>query len=236
MEKTWEELPRKFTPALKKRITNDWHQFFPESGIRRPLAFKKRMGCLLFSFSLGASRDGEDYKPVYSVHNLSRELSFISAILSHQLQTLRNTPDFFRVRWHDKNYKEAGPRMRSQAYLPLEGPVSLRQVIDAYKDHLEKNPHDIFIDCVEDPAMICAWAGRDDLAKECLEWGYETFKTWSEGIQQQKGGLDVWYDRMQKIIADPESLRRITREQVALKKLEKIPYQDFCDATYKEAE
>jgi hypothetical protein len=218
---------------LKKRISKDWHASFPEMAMVKPLFFKKRVGCLSVSLFLDVRRGSERYNPEYGVHNLARESPGISVMLGHRLRTTRNTPDSVTVRWHDKNYREFVPRMHAQAYLPLEGPISLQNVIKAYRDYVNSyvRPH---LDCLEDPAMICAWAGEEALAKACLSWAVETFKTWPQEEQDRVGGIDAWHAKMEEIIADPEKLRQITREQVDRHKLTKIPYQDFSDASYKE--
>ena len=234
MARDWEELPRKFTPALKKRVSKDWHGFFPAFAQVKPLFFKKRVGCLSVSLYLDISRGGEYYTPYYCVHNLSRELDFMSATLKRRLYTLRNTPDFLTLRWHDKNYREAAPRMATQSYLPLEGPISLQDMIKAYQDYVMQSPTSRLMDFLEDPALICAWAGEEALAQECLAWGLEVLKSWPEAKQAAQGGVEAWHDKMLGLIADPQKLRQIARDQVILHKLTKVPYQDFCDASYRE--
>jgi hypothetical protein len=230
MARDWEELPRKFTPALKKRVSKDWHGYFPSFAEIKPLFFKRRVGCLSVSLYLDISRGSEDYTPYYCVHNLSRELDFMSATLS--VSSFR--PTSMKIRWHDKNYKEFTLKMREKAYLPLEGPISLQDMVKAYQDYQVNYPYPHPMPHIQDPALICAWAGEEALAQECLAWGLEVLKSWPEAKQAAQGGVEAWHDKMLGLIADPQKLRQIARDQVILHKLTKVPYQDFCDASYRE--
>jgi hypothetical protein len=225
------------TPALKKKITRDWLEFFTGLGVKKPMIFGRRVGPLLISIGLQPKFGSEYYEPGFSVHNLSREIDFLTANLDEPLRTIRtNAPDTLKVMFHDRNYREAAERMRAQALLPLEGSVPLKTVIHVYKTYVAKHRYPELIDQLEDPAMIAVWAGEPELAQQALEWGYETLETWSEPVQKGQGGVDAWRAKMEQIIANPEKLRAITRQEVEKHKLSHLPYEDFPDARYKEKE
>lgn len=237
MEDNLQELPKKLTPALKKKISEDWHKLLPGLALRKPLSLKRRVGPLLIGIVLGPAIGSEYYAPEFSVHNLSRSLDFLTATLSEPLRTIRtNAPNILKVRWHNRNYQEAAARMKNQALLPLEGPVSLEDIISAYRNYVTKKPYLELIDQLEDPALIAAWAGEDKRAREAIEWGYEVLKTWSEGVQNAQGGADAWRIKMENLIEDPEALRQTAREEAVKHKLTKIPCENFTDTSYKENE
>lgn len=227
------ELPKKLTPSLKKIITKDWHKYLPGLTFRKSMSLDRRVGPLIIG--IGFQSSIEYYAPGFSVHNLSRILDFLSATLDEPLRTIRtNAPNSLKVRWHNRNYQEAAERMKNQALLPLEGPISLDDVISAYKKYVSKHRYPELISQLEDPALIAAWAGEEKRAQEALDWGYEVLKTWSEGVQNAQGGANAWRIKMEGLIANPEALRRTAREEAIKHKLTKIPCEDFIDTVYKE--
>lgn len=235
MEHTWTKLPPKLTPTLKRKIGKDWHEHLPYLTHRKTMVFDRRVGPLLIGVGLQPKFAGEYYEPGFSVHNLSRDMDFLTATLNSPLRTLRNgASESLRVMFHEKNYPEAAERMKSQALLPLEGPISLTLVINAYKDYMARENYDYILDYLEDPALIAAWAGEKEKAQEALEWGTEIFKTWPEFIHEKEGGVEGWRTKMEELISKPEALREITRQQIELHKLTKVVYDDFTDTTYKE--
>ena len=214
----------KITPSFKKKILKDWQSCLTTLTIKPPGALSRRVGPLLISVGFGVARGSEYYEPGFSVHNLAQEMDFLTGILGEPLRSLRsNTPDWLTVRAHDKgDYVEAAGRMKAQARLPLEGPISLSMIVAAYRRYWEQHGSDT-IDVIQDPALIAAWAGQDALAKELLEWGYQDFKTWPQESHDKRGGLEGWRKDMEERISNPEKLRQIVEEQVIFHKLTHIP-------------
>lgn len=238
-EQTWEKFPKVFTPALKKRVSKEWAVYFPEFGLGKPLIFEKRIGCFVYQMALVVTSSREDYTPYYDGANLSQDRELMGSTLEQQYQTEKNTPGRIRLCFHDLYYRNVAARMREQAILPLEGPISLLDVIRAYQNFAEH--HDRLYSWVpdhniNDPAMICAWAGRPDLVEECLAWGRRFITSTDKNhLPYSCRDPEEWTATMRLLTSDPERLRQITRDRVVLHKLTKIPYQDFSDAAYKEA-
>ncbi len=109
--------------------------------------------------------------------------------------------------------------------IPIEGPVKLTQVINAYKNYqfveYSTSPR-----VYEDPALIAAWAGQINLAKECLDWG-KPFYEKNCSRAPDKRNTEEWYQWMLEKISDPEALRKTVEEQIAFHKLTKIPYEEL---------
>jgi|GEM_PF-2754611 hypothetical protein len=236
-DQTWEKFPNVFTPALKKRVSKEWAAYFTEFELAKPLLFGKRVGCLWYQMALGVTSSRETYTPAYDATNLSRDMDFMISTIEHQYQTERNTPGYVRLCFHDLYYRNVAARMREQAILPLEGPISLRDMMAAYQNYAEVNNRSWRSDsALDDPAMICAWAGRPDLVEECLTWGLDLIASFNEKSRARSPiDPDAWVAKIRLLTSDPERLRQITRDRVVLHKLTKIPYQDFSDAAYKEA-
>jgi hypothetical protein len=242
MEQDSQELPKKLTPALKRKITKDWHACLPGLTLRKPMSLKRRVGPLLIGVGLQPKVGSTYYEPEFSVHNLSRPLDFLTAMLDEPLRSSRtNGSESLRVCLHNRSYREAAQRMNNQALLPLEGPVSLEQVINAYQSYVAKPRIWPVLGLLEDPALISAWAGEERRAQEALEWGYQMLKTWDLALDKgesyyKEGNADLWRIKMENLIADPEALRQTARDEAIRHKLTMIPYQDFTDTVYKEAD
>jgi hypothetical protein len=218
----------KTPPSFRKVILRDWHECIPTLIIRKPMAISRRAGPLLISIGFDVRGDREYYMQGFCAHNLSNPLDFLAAALDTPLRTIRtNAPDFLTVRGHEKeDYLEAAERMKKQALLPLEGPISLQMIIKAYKAYVAAG-NSVSIRVVQDPALIAAWAGQNELAKDALEWGYKEFATWPELSHERQGGLNMWYKAMQEKIANPEKLRQIAEEQAIFHKVDHIPMEEL---------
>lgn len=216
------------TPKDRKQIVNDWLTCYPNLFIHKPLSLCRRVRPLPLFIGFEVCRSRKPYSPGFGVHCLCTPLDFISSILDVPLRTAKtNAPDSLSIIGHNKGqYVEAAERMKNQARLPLEGPINLNQVIEAYKNYLAQGrPKTISL--VEDPALIAAWAGQDKIARDTLEWGYQEFSTWSENSHERQEGLDEWHEAMKEKIANPQKLCEIVNEQVIFHKLDHIPCEEL---------
>lgn len=205
---------------MKTKITNDWLTEFPEYKKTHPQVIEKRVGPLKFHIGYDI-RYSTDIKIGYSVFNLSNPLDFCCANLSCEPKSRR-----YSLTWqqHEKGlYKEAAQELRELAPIPLEGPITLSQIIDGYVNY---TGHICSARHFEDPALIAAWAYKLDLAHQCLEWGLEAYQE-QRFVPYHRTTFGEWYDSMSDRISDPETLRRTVEEQVIHHKLIKIPYQEL---------
>lgn len=236
-DQAWTELPKKLTPTLRRKISKDWQPYFPGLYRRKPMIFERRVGPLLVSIGFESICGGELYRPGFGVHNLCMIEDALYSILDDPLRIPDGkAADSLTVRWHEKNYRQAAERMVKQSLLPLEGPVSLIEVIKAYQKYVAEKNYSYITSYIEDPALIAAWAGEDKIAREALDWGSRVLSTWPEYAIESREWLSGWREMMEEKIANPAELRRITREEVEKHKLSKVPYEDFTDTSYKELE
>jgi hypothetical protein len=212
----------KIDNKMKTIITKDWLKEFPSYKKFRPQAWKKRVGPL--SFHMGYSIGwGIDIKIAFSIFNLANAQDFMSATLRVEPKSRR-----YSITWkqHEEGkYKEAAEELRKLSPIPIEGPVKLSQVINAYKNSPELK---YMIDerYFEDPALIAAWSRKLELAKELLDWGRPYYER-GFGRRPDMKNVDDWYQSMLEKISDPEGLRKTVEEQVVLHKLTKVPYEDL---------
>lgn len=212
----------KITAAFKKRILKDWQTCLPGLTIDPPLCLTRRVGTLLIFVGFGISRGSDCYETAFGVHNLSAPLDFLTSTLNERQLGL------ITVRAHEKgDYVEAAERMKAQALLPLQGPITLSMIIEAYQRHALKKFALRSQHSFQDPALIAAWAGKEDLAREMIEWGLTGISQWPKEGQERLGGLLGWYKDMEARIADPQKLRQTVEEQVIFHKLTHIPGEEL---------
>lgn len=210
----------KIDGKMKTKIRNDLLKEFPEFKKSSSCSLDKRIGCLLLGIGYYINH-GTDIRMKYSVFNLSNPLDFMCANLSMEPQNR------WKVNWAKYEqglYKEMTQELRDLAPIPIEGDVTLAQIINGYKnydlDHVIEERH------FEDPALIAAWCGRLDVAKDCLDWGKKAYYDRFKGAHNFPT-LDDWYAHMLTRISDPEALRQIVDEQIVHHKLQKLPYQEL---------
>jgi len=223
----YKELPKypfkgNWTTAEKSKILNDWLFFFPDLARRKPKTVLKRLVgplCLSLSFKMTTSM-GADYKVYYSIHNLT----YIS---DYMISGLSSIPlDIMYFYEHEAKYKKYVEKAKTEAFVPLSGPVTLDDVFAGY-NKAARRPYEVRV-----PTLVAAWAGEPEKAQEYLEWGRNKLigdQTYL-GLKLQE--IDKWYEEHQKLIANPEVLRANARAEAKKFKLEFAPYQDIVGVPY----
>lgn len=210
----------KIDGKMKTKITSDWLSQFPSYKKARSQAWKKRVGPMVLN--MGYNVQGSEYKIEGSYFNLSNPLDFLCANLTFEPKEWH----CYNVKWekHEQGrYVQSAQEMREAAPIPLEGPVTLSQVINAYKN----NPELEFVSSkreLDDPILIAAWAGKVELAKELLGWAKPYYE---KRFSDTKISTEEWYQWMLEKISDPEKLRQTVEEQIVFHKLTKIPYEEL---------
>jgi len=74
------------------------------------------------------------------------------------------------------------------------------------------------------PALVAAWAGEEEKAKEYFEWG---LKVCMEGERE-------YVSQIKPLMENPELLRKTARSERIRFRAEKAPYQDIVGVPYKE--
>jgi hypothetical protein len=210
----------KIDAKMKTIIKNDWLKEFPSLKKSSPNGFSRLVGPI--EISVGYSYEyGTEYRPGTSVCNLLNTTDFLYAVMSAKPKSRRCD-----IRWeqHEKGlYKEAVEEIKQLAPLPIEGTITLSQVIHAYRNY---KGHICAQDIFEDPALIAAWCERPEVAKECLNWGLEAYKK-RFNLPRVFDTYDEWYEHMLKRISDPKALQQLLNDQIVKFKLTKVPHEEL---------
>lgn len=223
----------KITPKLQKQITKDWHNYFPSMTQRHTKVLSRRVGPLEISVGYDIPSFANIYRPACYVHNLAKISEHMYAGLKIEPRPARNkSPEVLTWLKHETgHYKQVIEWLKQQSVISLEGPVSLSDIINGYMKHVKEQPYHLSIDRLDGPALIAAWAGKDQIAKDALEWGFSEFIKWPEEVQAQFDGPALWKRNLEKQISDPEELRNIVEQEVIKHKLTKIPYEELLIET-----
>lgn len=229
----------KITAAFKKKVKQNWQEQIPSLIFDPKIFFVSRLvGPLNIRVSFDTKTFNNDYYPVFNVQNLSTIKDYLCQTMRSSLMNSRinaagekiTSVVSISMNRHEKgDYIEAANLMKEQARLPLEGGVSISIIWDAYQRYCIEEPGYFSVSLLEDPALIAAWAGREDIARKSLDWGYETYKAWCATLQKPdpKHNPDAWLAMMKKRIADPETLRRNVVEMIKKHKLEYLPQEEL---------
>jgi len=105
----------RFTPEFSRKVTADWHGYFPELSVYKDRWLLKRFGPIVFGLLLEKKSDPTEYYPLFHSHSLLKEHPDISLMTFTALRNKRGIAgDRMTVRSHDEWLVESGPRMRSQ--------------------------------------------------------------------------------------------------------------------------
>jgi len=217
---------RQMTKSVEKRITEDWQRELPHLAVYRPRHLLRRVGPLLVGVCLDRDSGGEKYKPCFHVHFLGKEFPTVSLTMCTQLRSPAGGPDYIEVRFHDERYRDAALRLIQQSPLPLEGPLAIDQVIQAYRNHSEtplgqRQTAILYGDCI----MLLSWCGQEVEARDILEETLATVQ--NEQAFQPFGGREAFEHRMHAAIECPESIQRTVKEELLRHGASDLPASEF---------
>ena len=223
------KIGQKLTPTIKKKTKKDWHACFPDLIMEnKSFGLSRLVGPLLITLGFGTKSFDNEYYPGFGVHNLCRDLDFLSSTLDGPLRIIKSrAPDSLSYNRHEQGlYLEMAERMRQQIILPYEGSISLSMITHAYKTYTDNRI--VTMGQLEDPALIAAWAGQPDQAEEALDWGYHQLIRWNltaEQLKEEGGSAEAWRDQMSQRISQPNVLHNICQRQIIQHHLTSIPQE-----------
>ena len=214
----------------KTIIRNDWLREFPGFRKKRECSIGKLVGPI--SVSIGWEIRYKEYRPGSSVCNLMNAEKNLYASLDYEPKSRRSD-----LTWeqHEKGlYKEAVAELKEYSPVPLEGPLTLSQLLEAYKKSLRPAPYPVYNNDprLEDPVLIAAWAGKEKLAQEIALNGANFWKLYYKSYDDEKKQsiflkIDEWHQGMLEKISDRQHLNVLIEEAIIKYKLSKLPYEDL---------
>lgn len=211
-----EEITEQYTTKQKRIITNDWCEALPSLTKHKNLEIHNHVGPLVVSIYLNMGRRSVYYEPFYCVHNLCRRFPVLTA-------TLRLEGRMIKPEQHDEMYLKEAESLVQKAYIPIDGDLSVDDIIGGYERYFENPILDSFLE-YEDLALICGWTKDKNRIEYALKVVYEQLRLWPEERYFSKyGGFKRWFDMLEERTWDGDELNRIYENELLNHKLTKIP-------------
>ncbi|MDR1561076.1 MAG: hypothetical protein LBS23_01840 [Holosporaceae bacterium] len=177
-----EELSRKVPKEEKKQIIADWDALLPNMKRRTftpsRIYFDKFIGPMGISIELWFRHSNREYE--FSIC-IFTHLNDNGALGVRSLSITGNK--------HQEKYLKEFERVKNEFLLPLEEPISVSEIFDAFRKYSEKFA--LSTDSPEIPALIAAWAGMNDLAKEAADWAEKYLRKQIDEINKNRGNNPV---------------------------------------------
>ncbi|MDG1436494.1 MAG: hypothetical protein P8P83_01745 [Rickettsiaceae bacterium] len=226
------------TPKDQRAITRDWEELVPymKRLNSKPMGLYRRLGPILITIYLVKNRSATNYKPHLCCQTLMCTNPFIGYMTLQLSSAVPGGASYISLHTHNADYKKAFAALESQATFQLKQEITLREVVAAYRNYILEEDCN-FSSEIYDQALIPAWAGEHELAKESLEWAIEhqdKVLPWNMMRFHNLKDGNEWISDLRKKIANPELLRETVKSEVKRHKLEKIPFLNLVDAPYQE--
>lgn len=224
----------KLTSPVRAQVTADWHKKFPGLGIYESMWMLRRCGPLVNGILLDRKTGNTAYQPIWHVTMLGTGSDNLSLTLDTPLSLNRHgVSDDIRMLFHNESKVDvAAVRIKEQALLPLEGPLSKSQVLAAYRDFMTRkfwyntvSPHLLFGDKVR----LHAWCGN---ASEAKTTAVEAATSLQEkfGDRYSRQQIAEWLDNQLESAANPNDVRDLVDGDIDALGLRKLPSSElFCD-------
>lgn len=196
--------------------------------VYQPRWLMRRVGPLLVGVCLDRDSGGEKYKPCFHVHFLGKNWPYSEPTLTMNTQLLAKSggPDYVEVRWHDEKYRDAAHRLQQQAPLPLNGAITIEEVLKAYGDYAgtplgQRQSIILRADCIQ----LLAWCGQVKAAQQLLDETLAT--TCDQQALSAFGGLTAFETSMKDAIEHPGAIKESVNSQIHAFCVENLPSSEL---------
>lgn len=160
----------------------------------------RRCGLLLIGVCLERDSSATEYRPTFHTHVLGKKVPVVSLTLAQPLLTERTqAPQSIQISYHQDKFEEAASRLRRQALLPIEGPLTLELALDAYRDYICRPTSNFPVELYEDMILLAAWCGRIDKVSDLIESSCDEISSWPPQIISSLEGVDSWVERVKRM-------------------------------------
>ena len=216
----------RLTQTLALKITNDWSAQFPALQRYKPMLLARRVGPLVQGICLDRSSGGTSYRPTTFLHCLCTASSFISLAMGQRLLSKRHqVEESISVQFHDNHVIDAPQRLREACLLPLEGDLTLSEVLDAYHRYRSTTNIDsqypIFL--FRDAVLLASYLDKRELAIDLLDNYHQEMRTWPAHILSRWGGVDSWRNAVAHAANDRSAIVGTVEREIDRHKLTHLP-------------
>jgi hypothetical protein len=220
----WNDLV--MSKEIQKQIISDWQNLVPDMSMRRDgvnVLFNKFVGFLRILLKLEFERGYRIYSANLRARNIMHGTGAfsVSSILLEKYS-------------HCDEYKRVFGYLKEKFLLPINGPISVSMIFDAYKKY-GKDYCMLETDDPETPALVATLAGMDGIAKEAADWAEDYFinsckrngSTMEQKTRKPYKSVEDWRKQFDAKLANPDALRKQFEDRIVELKLTKVPRYDL---------
>lgn len=187
--------------ATKRQVIDDWQKLFPDFKKvrinREFLCFFIICGAAIKEICLNFDLRNGRYEVSACIENIiSGECEFArgsSDFERHYIDVVRNQKRYIHYQYEYKHLIDRAKEYGIDFYQPL----SVTQIFNLYK----ANGRYLNTDSADDPALIAACVGMDDLAKEAADWAEEYY---SEKVKRLEDPINLELLALWRSLSDSE--------------------------------
>lgn len=203
---------KKLTPSLKKKITRDWEQAFPDLVVYKNMWLLRRLGPFVQGICLDTDSSNANYLPTFHIHNLaSQDDDFISLTLRTPLVSNRNgAVQHITLSQHEQALAEYQVQFREQAPFSLDTEVSCDEIWHAYKKYIEQGQEETRYPLNQYFDMVCLliWCKRLSEALAFFDQCCREIESWPEQATRYITDRVNGFYALKNDIADPRRIQQ----------------------------
>lgn len=214
------------TEAIKKKITQAWHEALPSMEVYKPMMLARRVGPYVQGLCLDRRSGNDSYVPTLFLHSLCRPSEAITLSMGQFILSERSgLPRQIKVKSHDDSFSSASRELLDASLLPLEGNISLGELFDAYSKHraISQTEAKFPIHLMEDAVSAAAYIGENDRAIIQARSYLEEASSWPEIALRQRGDLNEWSHMLLRLASSTSEIQQTVTDQGKILKIDGIP-------------
>ncbi|GAA4419279.1 hypothetical protein GCM10023187_53430 [Nibrella viscosa] len=215
---------------LKKKVTEDWQNAFPELAVYSQNKFYKIVGPTIIGLELVKLPRTEDYRPYFICYPLWKQnikTCLDNPIIIKEFNNKKGMLFSIPYAKHTAFFSDVLSEVKKQIPIPFEGDVSLKKLfstIDEYSktSYLSAAPNSYLQAVLQESKLALALCtSNDDQVRSILShiqksnWDVAHFAMWKVDVSQ-------WLNQLQKMVENREELIFKVKQNKQEKKLEKL--------------
>jgi len=225
-------LTKRERAEIRKSITRDWNSAYPSLGVYEPMWLMRRVGPVLIGIHLQADDLFRSYRPIFHTHDLTSGREFVALSLHQSARSERKNAEIsINLKYHENHWVKTSALLARQAALPIEGDISLEQVLHVYLERLRHSPHGE-VSIARDMLSLAAYFGRDDLIPGIARRARSVLRSLPGYVKERIGGVEAVIDAGLERARNRNEI--ISGVELALSqlKLQTLPYSEMLMTPY----
>lgn len=215
---------------VKKKVSLDWQNAFPELGKFSQNKLYKIVGPLILGLELIKLPGGQEYRPhfvMYSLWDNDLKTCLSRPIMLNEFHDKKGLQFFISYEGHENNFSDAVKSIKNQSLIPLNGDITLKKIFKAIDEHSQKPPLDGIPNSylhasLQESKLLIALCNDDKIYVQqilseikSVNWDLNHFKLWGVNLKE-------WMQSIEDKIRNKNQLLININNNKSDKKLDRI--------------